>query len=242
MVVRLEGSTGVIRMSENSELDGSNAAQVPPSIDWTSIFERATGSTDAPVSSQTLRLLVSNIEDIAPQRAQFAVRDAWEEGELLRVTVDLTESWFEYYYFLLPEPSDEGLEEVFIPSMIFWSDVAEDGGWTNPDPTGPAGPISKPDLERRLCTVFEYQLDPTSGHLSTEEIAHSIVEYIDLLAPVCVNDDGVVLQMGYENILTLVGLADRCLQATRDIERGEADELADRIQEATRIYYEERHN
>ena len=242
MVFRLEDSTGVIQMNENSELDGSDATQVPPSIDWTSIFERATGSTEAPVSSQTLRLLVSNIEDLSPQRAQYAVQDAWEEGELLRVMVDLTETWFEYYYFLLPEPSDEGHEGVSIPSMIFWSDVAEDGTWADSDPTGPAEPISKPDLERRLSTVFGYQLDPTLGRLSTEEIANRIVEHIDLLAPVHINDDGIVIKTEYESILTLVGLADRCLQATRDVERGETDKLADQVREATRIYYDDRQN
>lgn len=227
-------------MSENSELDRSNATKVPPSIDWTSIFERATGSADAPVSSQTLRLLVSNVEDISPPEAQFVVQDAWEHGELLRVTVDLTEGWYEYYYFLLPEPSDEGHEGVFMPSMIFWSDVAEDGGWANTDPAGPAEPISKPDLEHRLSTVFEFQLDPTSGCLSTKEISHRIVEHIDLLAPVHINDDGVVIQTGYENLLTLVGLADRCLQATRDIEIGEDDELTDRVREAVKKYYDDR--
>jgi hypothetical protein len=242
MVARSLDSTGAIKMAENSEPNERNAAQVPPSIDWTTIFERATGSIDTPISSQTLQLLVSNLEDISPPEAQFAVQNAWEDGELLRVTVDLTETWFEHYYFLLPEPSDKGHEGVFIPSMIFWSDVAEDGTWSNPNPTRPAESISKPNLEHRLITAFESQMDPMLGCISTEEIAHRIVEHIDLFAPAHITDDGIVIDAEYENILTLVGLADRCLQATRDIEQDEAEELADRVREATKIYYNERYN
>lgn len=239
MAARLEGSIGVIPMSENSEIDESDAAKASTTIDWTSIFERATGSTDAPIPSERLRYLVRNIEDISPQKAHYSVTNAWENGRLLRVTVDLSEGWFDFHYFLIPEPSDEGHEEVYVPAWGLGGDIVEDEIQGTSASAGPAERIPKAELTRRLEKFFEDRADPVLEHCSTEKIAQRITEHIDLLAPVAVGEDAVIIERGYDMLLTRSGLGGRCLQAKRDVERKDSDDLADRIQDAVNIYYKE---
>jgi hypothetical protein len=227
-------------MSENNEIDESDATKAPATIDWTSIFERATGSADAPIPSKRLRYLVRNIEDISPQQARYSVTNAWENGRLLRVTMDLSEGWYDYHYFLLPEPSDEGHAGVYVPAWGLGGEIVEDEIQGTSGSTGPAEEIPKAELTRCLEKSFEDRADPVPEHCSTEEIAQRITEHIDLLAPVAVSEDAVMIKRGYDMLLTLSGLGDRCLQAKRDVGRKDSDDLADRIQDAVNIYYKDR--
>jgi hypothetical protein len=221
----------VIQMCEKYEFDGRTATKNLPQIDWEQAFERATGSTEAPMASQALQRFVSNVENLPLPSAQFVVQNAWYDGELLRVAVDITETWFEYYYMLPPEPSQQGHEEMFIPALIFWSGIGSDGRWLNPDPTGPHEPVDRFELLGRLC-------DGPGSHLP-DEVSHRVVDHIELLGPFHETEDGIELAQPYANIQALVGFASRCLRAARQGHRGDPDALATKIRKAVHIYHQE---
>lgn len=128
-------------------------------IEWESIFERITGSAEAPVLHRELSRHIEHTHDLDSDDAWKAVYEASERGELLQVIVERFPDVHRKYYFL-SRIQFEDTGRIFVP---FWDYVLEeviqgDGWFIGSD-------LYDLVLERNDGEISEWDLNAVDEHL-----------------------------------------------------------------------------